>query len=56
MSARRKLNRAYVNGSFIVAGIAGMATGSWVVFLVAAGILLTLNVANGEIRPPRGRR
>src|SRR5947209_11286721 len=53
MSARQKLNRAYMNGSLIIAGIAGLATGSWGVFFITSGILVALNMVSGEIRPPR---
>jgi hypothetical protein len=55
MSARKKLNRAYLNGSLIIAGLIGVTAGSWGVFFVAAGVLLLANVASGEIRPPRRR-
>jgi hypothetical protein len=56
MSARRKLNRAYFNGSLIIAAVAGFATGSGTVFFLTAAVLLALNVLSGEIRPRGPRR
>jgi hypothetical protein len=35
MSARKKLNAANFLGSFIVAGLIGGVTGSWIVFWIA---------------------
>jgi hypothetical protein len=32
MNAREKLNFAYLNGSLLIAGVAGYLTGSWLVF------------------------
>ena len=57
MTAREKLNAASVNGSLIVAAIAGCIAESWTVFLLVAGILLMLAVHCGDIRTsPRRRR
>ena len=55
MDARRKLNRAYFNGSLIIAGLIGIVTTSGTAFVCAAGVLLALNLMSGEIRPVRRR-
>jgi hypothetical protein len=38
MSARNKLNAAYITGSFVVARIIGLLTGSWTVFGIYARV------------------
>jgi hypothetical protein len=56
MNARGKLNAAYLNGSAVVAVIAGVLTHSGVVFgvVLVGGVLLSLLA--GNIRPsPRHR-
>jgi len=53
MNARQKLNGAYVNGSMLMASVAGLLSGSWVIFLVALAALLAGNVCIGAIRPRR---
>ena len=55
MGAREKLNEAYVIGSLFLAAVAGSIAGSWLVFIIAAAILLALNLHAGDIRPS-GRR
>jgi len=55
MGARKKLNGAYLTGSLLVAGAAGLATGSLVVFMVALAALVVINFVDGNIRP-RSRR
>ena len=57
MAARTKLNQAYITGTLITAGILGGLTSSWMVFLVVAGVGLSLNIYGGEIRgKPNHRR
>jgi hypothetical protein len=56
MQARRKLNRAFFNGSLLVASAAGAFTGSWLVFGLTLGILVVANIYTGEIRPFRRKR
>ncbi|MDG3005432.1 hypothetical protein [Paludisphaera mucosa] len=56
MNARNKLNVAYTNGCLLMAAIAGGATGSWAVFLLAAAALASACVANGQIRHRPTRR
>ena len=55
MSARQKLNAAYIQGGLIVAAFVGALVQSWVVFAIAAAVLIGLSLLGGEIRP-RSRR
>jgi hypothetical protein len=55
MGARHKLNRSYLNGSLLLAGLTGWLLRSWLVFVFALAVLLALNLSNREIRPPRDR-
>jgi len=50
MSARTKLNVAFVNGSLLMAVIAGLATGSWVVFGTVFAVSAALSYYAGNIR------
>jgi hypothetical protein len=54
MSARQKLNAAYVQGGLILAVAVGALMQSWSAFAVAAVVLIGLSLHAGEIRP-RGR-
>ena len=57
MGARKDLNRHHVIGSLGLAGLIGLASGSWAVFAVVAATLIAGSVYVGEIRPgKRGRR
>jgi hypothetical protein len=56
MGARQKLNRAFFNGSLLLAGAAGALTGSWLIFGLALTALVGANLYTGEIRPPRPKR
>ena len=56
MNARGKLNVAYINGSIVLAVIAGVFSQSMIVFVVflVVGVLVSLHL--GNIRPtPRHR-
>jgi len=53
MGAREKLNAAYIGGSLLLAAIAGALTDSGLVFLIAAAVLLALNLHSGDIRPTK---
>ena len=53
MGARQKLNRAYFNGSLLLAGVAGWMSESWTLFLIVLMILLIANCLCEEIRPSR---
>jgi hypothetical protein len=57
MSTRTRLNRAFLNGSLVVAAVIGVAAGSFAVFAVSFAGLLAANVVFREIRLSRtGRR
>lgn len=56
MSARDKLNRAYLNGALLVAGVFGVIGQSWSIFVMAAVLLSLLSVATGEVRLSRRKR
>ena len=49
-TARDKLNGAYFCGSLLAAAAIGGMTESWLNFLIAATIFVSLNVQSGEIR------
>jgi len=51
MGARQKLNDAHVNGALIAAGVLGLMTGSWVIFIIAGAALIGAATCNGDIRP-----
>jgi phage-related holin len=56
MSARQKLNAAFLNGSLIVAAVVGWLFGSWAVFALILVLLVVGNLVAGEIRPGRRRK
>lgn len=56
MSARRKLNQGYVQGSLLIAGVIGAACGSWTVFWITTLILVALNIESGDVRLKTHRR
>jgi hypothetical protein len=56
MGARNKLNVAHLNGNLLIAGLAGMFTGSFLVFAVGLAILVILDVHTGGIRPTKRDR
>jgi hypothetical protein len=49
-TARHKLNSSYVHGALIIAGVLGAISGSWTIFLIAAGVLVATSVHDGSIR------
>ncbi len=53
MSARTKLNIAFINGSVFIAAIAGGIAESWAVFWFVAIVLIAGDVYLGYIRPGR---
>ena len=56
MGARQKLNVAAMNGSLIIAALAGIVFKSWEVFIVVAVILVAGGVHTSDIRTrPRYR-
>lgn len=50
VGVRKKLNSAAILGSLILASAIGLFTGSWLVFIIAALILLGLSCYSGDIR------
>jgi hypothetical protein len=50
VGAKNKLNAAHLNGALVIAALAGWATGSWVIFVLAAVALLAAAVVGGGIR------
>ncbi|TWT59627.1 hypothetical protein [Rubinisphaera italica] len=50
MSARHKLNAAYLHGSLVIAGIIGAASQSYLVFGITFAVLLIGNIQCGDIR------
>jgi hypothetical protein len=55
LSARNKLNVAYVNGAVLMAGLLVIFSGNPTVFVVALGVFLAAAVHSGGIRPGRRR-
>jgi len=53
VSTRTRLNRAFFNGSLLLAGVIGVASGSFGVFAVSFAGLLAANVVFREIRLSR---
>lgn len=51
MGARQKLNAASITGNVLLASLIGAVSGSWVVFVAAALILLGVALISGDIRP-----
>jgi hypothetical protein len=56
MGARDKLNWACFNGALLIAGCAGLVTGSWAIFWIALIVALGIGCYDGDIRPTPGRR
>lgn len=56
MKAREKLNKLHLGGDVVLAGVAGMVAGSWLVFIVAVAVLVGLDVHTGQIRPAKKRK
>ncbi len=55
MSARHKLNQGYVQGCLAIAALIGAVCQSWIIFGIAAAVLIGLSMHSGEIRPTPGR-
>lgn len=56
MSARHKLNTAFFQGAAVIAGVIGLACGSWKVFFLVLAVLMAGAIHGGDIRPRSGRR
>lgn len=50
MGARQKLNSHHVTGAIVVAGIAGLLTGSWLVAAVVGTLAVGAAIHSGDIR------
>ena len=50
MGARQKLNAAHIFGCIIIAAMFGGVTGSFVVFVIAAAVLIAGSIESGGIR------
>jgi len=49
-TAKHKLNQAHINGAFVLAGIVGLGSGSFVVFFLALAVCLGMSFHSGGIR------
>ena len=49
-TAKQKLNSFHFNASLLIAGVIGMATGSWLIFAIVLGGLLMAGYHSGDIR------
>ena len=50
MGAKQKLNAAHVDGTWFVAGVIGLITGSWPIFVLALIVLVVGSIYAGNIR------
>jgi hypothetical protein len=50
LTAKHKLNAAHVNGALITAAVFGIASESFIVFLLVAAMLIAGSLHNGSIR------
>lgn len=56
MGARHELNEVHLLGAITLAGLLGLATGSWAVFGLAGAVLIGTAMHAGKIRGPRRKR
>jgi hypothetical protein len=56
VGARQKLNRHHILGSLSLAGLLGLATGSWAIFAIAGAVMIGVSICTGEIRGKGGRQ
>jgi hypothetical protein len=50
MGAKQKLNGAVLNGAVAFAGLAGLLTGSWAVFVVILALMVGAAFVAGDLR------
>jgi hypothetical protein len=50
MSAKQKLNSAYLNGAVVAAAVVGLATQSWTVVFAVGAAIVAAAVWNGNSR------
>ena len=53
MSARQKLNIAYINSAILFAAVLGGIFQSWTVFVIVAIVLVAMAIYSGSIRGSR---
>jgi hypothetical protein len=53
MGARTKLNEIHALIAAVVAAVAGLASGSWLVFGICLAILIAIKMHSGAIRASR---
>ena len=51
MNARNQLNLFFGLGALTIAGLLGIASGSWTIFVIAAILAIAIGVAEKAIRP-----
>ena len=56
VSARTKLNVAFINGAVLLAAVVGVIMASWSVFFIALVVFVMVSIFAGEIRPSRSNR
>lgn len=56
MSARHKLNQAFLNEALFYAALLGVITESWAVALVLLAIITAAGIHSGDIRPDKRKR
>jgi len=55
VGAREKLNSVHILGAMGIAGLLGLATGSWTVAVIAGAVIVGMSLHKGDIRF-KGRR
>jgi len=50
VTAKTKLNEAYLFGSLILAGIIGLLAQSFFIFIIAASVIIAVEIISGSIR------
>ena len=55
MTARKKLNVAFINGSVLLAGLIGYVCQSWIAFALALVLLLGMSIYAGDVRLKGGQ-
>jgi hypothetical protein len=56
LSARTKLNIAFIQGALLVAALVGWSFNSWTAFFLIAAVLIVLAIYAGNIRPGSRRQ
>jgi hypothetical protein len=56
VGAREKLNGVHLLGAIAIAGILGALAESWLVFFIAAAVLVAVEIHAGNVRLEKRRR